>query len=124
MPQAENPQALNRYAYGLNNPVKYNDPSGHTVGCMMGQRCSGIPLADMSGWSDLAKGAAGVACFFAGCEVDYQENKIWRLSYSAMVVGYMMPLNVTGGTGAMGSVVDGAQGPVQAIINRLSQAGR
>ena len=26
-----NPQALNRYAYALNNPVKYNDPSGHYV---------------------------------------------------------------------------------------------
>ncbi|MBA3947898.1 MAG: hypothetical protein H0X37_25515 [Herpetosiphonaceae bacterium] len=24
-----NPQALNRYSYGLNNPVKYTDPSGH-----------------------------------------------------------------------------------------------
>jgi RHS repeat-associated protein len=24
-----NPQDLNRYAYGLNNPVKYSDPSGH-----------------------------------------------------------------------------------------------
>jgi hypothetical protein len=30
-----NPQALNRYSYGLNNPVKYQDPSGHmpTDGC-------------------------------------------------------------------------------------------
>ncbi|WP_083755906.1 hypothetical protein [Methanosarcina acetivorans] len=24
-----NPQALNRYSYALNNPVKYTDPSGH-----------------------------------------------------------------------------------------------
>ena len=24
-----NPQSLNRYSYGLNNPVKYNDPTGH-----------------------------------------------------------------------------------------------
>ena len=26
VPEPGNPQALNRYAYGLNNPVKYNDP--------------------------------------------------------------------------------------------------
>jgi RHS repeat-associated protein len=26
-----NPQALNRYAYVLNNPLKYTDPSGHSV---------------------------------------------------------------------------------------------
>jgi RHS repeat-associated protein len=28
-----NPQAWNLYAYTLNNPLKYNDPSGHTVEC-------------------------------------------------------------------------------------------
>lgn len=26
-----NPQALNRYAYVLNNPVRFNDPSGHII---------------------------------------------------------------------------------------------
>ncbi|WP_321428564.1 RHS repeat-associated core domain-containing protein [uncultured Methanolobus sp.] len=30
LPDVYNPQALNRYAYCLNNPVKYTDPSGHT----------------------------------------------------------------------------------------------
>jgi len=29
LPDVYNPQALNRYSYTLNNPVKYNDPSGH-----------------------------------------------------------------------------------------------
>jgi hypothetical protein len=29
---AANPQELNRYAYGLNNPVKYTDPTGHCIG--------------------------------------------------------------------------------------------
>ncbi len=29
VPGAFNPQALNRYAYGLNNPVRYTDPTGH-----------------------------------------------------------------------------------------------
>ena len=29
VPRISNPQAFNRYAYGLNNPVKYVDPSGH-----------------------------------------------------------------------------------------------
>ncbi len=31
VPGAGNPQALNRYAYTLNNPVRYRDPSGHWV---------------------------------------------------------------------------------------------
>src|SRR5439155_7189317 len=29
VPGAGNPQALNRYAYSYNNPLKYTDPSGH-----------------------------------------------------------------------------------------------
>jgi len=29
VPGAANPQALNRFSYSYNNPLKYNDPSGH-----------------------------------------------------------------------------------------------
>ncbi len=31
MPSAGNPQSLNRYAYTLNNPVRYTDPTGHCI---------------------------------------------------------------------------------------------
>ena len=31
VPEPGNPQALNRYAYVLNNPLRYNDPSGHRL---------------------------------------------------------------------------------------------
>jgi len=31
VPTIANPQALDRYGYGLNNPVRYSDPSGHRV---------------------------------------------------------------------------------------------
>ncbi|MGB9873270.1 MAG: RHS repeat-associated core domain-containing protein, partial [Anaerolineae bacterium] len=32
VPEPGNPQALNRYAYVRNNPLKYTDPSGHCWG--------------------------------------------------------------------------------------------
>jgi RHS repeat-associated protein len=31
VPDQANPQSLNRYSYGLNNPVRYTDPTGHYV---------------------------------------------------------------------------------------------
>jgi len=34
VPSAGNPQSLNRYAYVLNNPVRYTDPSGHCPICL------------------------------------------------------------------------------------------
>jgi len=36
VPEPGNPQALNRYAYALNNPLKYIDPSGHVYICAIG----------------------------------------------------------------------------------------
>ena len=33
VPNPYNPQSLNRYSYTLNNPIRYNDPSGHTSVC-------------------------------------------------------------------------------------------
>jgi RHS repeat-associated protein len=36
VPGAGNPQAFNRYTFVLNNPLKYTDPTGHSVDCGMG----------------------------------------------------------------------------------------
>jgi hypothetical protein len=35
-----NPQALNRYSYTLNNPLRYTDPTGHEVRCFTGPGCA------------------------------------------------------------------------------------
>ena len=37
VPEPGNPQALNRYSYSLSNPLKYTDPSGHSVDCAFGE---------------------------------------------------------------------------------------
>ena len=36
VPNPGNPQDLNRYTYGLNNPLKYTDPTGHWVHLAVG----------------------------------------------------------------------------------------
>ena len=57
MPQPGNPAALNRYAYTANNPVKYNDPTGHRFECgVQGGECSndtyyaGFSVLDRRPW--------------------------------------------------------------------------
>jgi hypothetical protein len=51
-----NPQSLNRYAYGLNNPVKYTDPTGHWAISL------GITISGGSGFG----GLMGVGVTFDG----------------------------------------------------------
>jgi uncharacterized protein CbrC (UPF0167 family) len=34
VPEPGNPQALNRYAYVYNNPLRYTDPMGHCPWCI------------------------------------------------------------------------------------------
>ena len=43
VPEPGDPQALNRYSYVLNNPLRYNDPSGHRLSeCgLEGSECVG-----------------------------------------------------------------------------------
>ena len=41
-PYPKNPQALNRYTYGYNNPLYYTDPTGHVAdagGALCGSAC-------------------------------------------------------------------------------------
>ena len=40
VPQPGNPQSLNRYAYTLENPLRYTDPSGRSEERRVGKECS------------------------------------------------------------------------------------
>ena len=53
LPDIYDPQQLNRYAYARNNPIKYNDPSGH----ILGQIISGL-------WALANQAFAAAATFF------------------------------------------------------------
>ena len=41
VPGVGNPQAWNRYAYVVNNPLRYTDPSGHLAQCVVGAAVDG-----------------------------------------------------------------------------------
>jgi RHS repeat-associated protein len=73
VPEPGNPQALNRYSYTYNNPVRYTDPSGHGVPL----KCwvCGLKI-DISGWSDSAKNLAVAASHVTDFNVDLEQGLI------------------------------------------------
>ncbi|MDW8215844.1 MAG: hypothetical protein RMJ55_20020, partial [Roseiflexaceae bacterium] len=71
----QNPQALNRYAYALNNPIRYVDPTGHLV---VPPDCPPVCAPeeiDISAWPALAQEAAALGCLLLGCHVDEQRER-------------------------------------------------
>ncbi|SDF96632.1 RHS repeat-associated core domain-containing protein [Methanolobus vulcani] len=57
LPDLYNPQSLNRYAYCLNNPVKYTDPSGHFVDYVIDFACLTYSAATFYENPNLVNGA-------------------------------------------------------------------
>jgi len=65
VPNPANPQSLNRYAYVLNNPLRYTDPTGHSNQCAVaGEGCltlpGAFPFAQNPEVVDLGKVIAGL----------------------------------------------------------------
>ncbi len=46
VPDSNNPQAWDRYGYALNNPIRYNDPTGHRNCEEDGYNCPGDKIID------------------------------------------------------------------------------
>ncbi|HOT93451.1 MAG TPA: RHS repeat-associated core domain-containing protein [Anaerolineae bacterium] len=94
VPSPVNPQTLNRYAYTLNNPVKYTDPSGH---CIFGVDTA-ICIAAVVG------GAVNLAVdYLITTQVMHEEY-----SFGRGVVAF--------GTGAVGTLIGGA------VIPKVAQS--
>jgi len=94
VPSPANPQTLNRYAYTLNNPVKYTDPSGH---CIFGVDTA-ICVAALVG------GAVNLAVdYLITTQVMHEEY-----SFGRGVVAF--------GTGAVGTLIGGA------VIPKVAQS--
>jgi RHS repeat-associated protein len=88
LPSLYNPQALNRYSYTLNNPVKYTDPSGHVVQIVAAALTAGALATLIS----------------IGTQVYNAEGDFSQVSYSeAFAVGAVTSVSV-----AVGCMVAGA----------------
>ena len=60
VPNAHNPQDLNRFSYVRNNPIRYNDPTGHCADPLTGTMCLGVAIT-LPGLTVMVAGVAAVA---------------------------------------------------------------
>jgi len=67
IPKSRNVQAFDRYAYALNNPLKYNDPSGHWIDTAIDVISLAYDVYEISqeglDWQNGLALAADVVCF-------------------------------------------------------------
>jgi RHS repeat-associated protein len=90
------PQALNRYAYARNNPLKYTDPSGHYVHVIIGAAIGAFFGAGFSIWSQMRNGASW-------------KTLNWKKIGIAAAIG--------AGAGALGAATFGAMGGLSASLS-------
>ncbi len=117
VPEPGNPQSLNRYAYGLNNPVKYNDPTGHAVPVDVGGHLRVHPgTGSIFAWSIAGSGLRQVIAFaqVGGDSASGRLNEILRSTASTgqkpfslsprvdTLVGLASRTHFTGSGGVMG----------------------
>ena len=87
VPEPGNPQALNRYSYVLNNPLRYTDPTGHCPMCI----------------SALVGAAAGAIVAYGGQVYDNLQN-------NNMTLAQALTTNISGREILTGAAVGGLTG--------------
>jgi RHS repeat-associated protein len=90
VPDQKNPQLFNRYAYTLNNPVRYTDPTGHCPICVLAAFSAAVvvPAALVTGTDYLAQ------TYLAG-HTEYEGWGCWDGACEGGYWGYMRDRGVT-----------------------------
>ncbi len=104
VPEPGNPQALNRYSYVYNNPVRHTDPSGHAVppGTI---RQWEVPLPSWT-QSGPMRWALSVGCFFLSCHVDVERGVLKGPTPEEQITTVIQPMPMSVAGSVAGNIAD------------------
>ncbi len=98
--QSQGTQAWDRYAYVNNNPLRYNDPSGHRVAppCWYCDR-TWFGYSNIGGlWNKITDVTVKIGCFFVGCHVDTGKDIVRgpteEEAMNAAILGMVSPMGM------------------------------
>jgi RHS repeat-associated protein len=123
IPDEGNPQALNRYAFGYNNPVSNVDPSGHAPVVAAVVAVVSVAASTAPAWV-VAVAAVGAACTIAG----YALKDPLLMTIGSIALGFaggfaapMFGMSALAG-GVLGAAVAAATSPLSPLDPGLKQA--
>ncbi|MDQ3705893.1 MAG: RHS repeat-associated core domain-containing protein [Chloroflexota bacterium] len=108
----QNPQALNRYSYTLNNPVRFTDPTGHAIFIPLLIAIGAGVVTSVA--TDVAIDAA-VACFTDDCSNFDAGSSAGRALKD--------PWTYTGPIGKIGKII-GTAGKAGKVIGFINKSGK
>ncbi len=87
MPNPGDPQALNRYSYSANNPLRFSDPTGHAQQDMGGGVATGIAIA--AGYALRSQATQALNVWVADAQLLYQQlvNNVLVYGIMSLVSG-------------------------------------
>jgi len=124
--QSQGAQAWDRYAYVNNNPVRYNDPTGHIVNppCWLCD-VTWLTYTNVSGiWNNFIDITATVGCFFVGCHVDTKNDTISgptkAEAMNAAILGLVNPIKMPD-AGFSSAAVNALDDEIYSGVRKASQ---
>ncbi len=128
VPEPGNPQALNRYSYTLNNPVKFTDPSGHCIVQYSGDVRMNEGPYGTSGLcphteTPLVEGQHAIEQYHELLAAQERRNSTFERPIAEIIAGALVPEEGTASFGVAGTLGAGIYGTVSLAFIHIDADG-